>query len=371
MCAIKLDLEKRYWIALNFILSENPSTARVVTRHFPSPEEVFRSSKKDLQALGLEVKIADALTSQTLLDRADRERDRLEKTGFSIITLKDKDYPQQLREIFDPPLVLYYAGKMDTLKKPAVSIIGSRKPTPYGRAVAERLARDLSARGLVIVSGMARGIDSIAHWGALREGETVSVLGSGLDVVYPKENKALFEKIAENGIVLSEYPLKSAPLKYHFPNRNRIIGGLSTGVVVVEGTRRSGSLITARLALEMNREVMAVPGNVTSELSGGTNRLIKDGAKLVEDWKDVVEELPVPVKDNILSKEKKESRELPPLSKEEKRIYQLLSLDTLVSVDELVEQSDLSVSEILCLLLSLELKDLVDQRPGKLYQRKL
>jgi DNA processing protein len=205
----------------------------------------------------------------------------------------------------------------------------------------------------------------------LKGGKTIAVLGSGLERVYPKENRPLFEKIMESGIVLSEYSLKAPPLKYHFPSRNRIISGLSIGVVVVEGTRRSGSLITARLALEENREVMAVPGNITSELSQGTNWLIKGGAKLVNDWKDVVEEFPSPLKEKILSKEKKKRREPPSLRGEEKKIYDLLLPDTLTSVDELVEQSNLSVSEILVVLLGLELKDLVAQRPGKFYQRKL
>ena len=334
-------------------------------------EDVFRSSKRELLALGLEEEIAESLLSQDLLDRADQEMKRLEKTGFSVLTILDDGYPACLREIFDPPLVLYYAGKMDVLNKPAVSIVGARRPTPYGRAVAERLAQDLSTKGLAIVSGMARGIDSIAHWGALKEGQTIAVLGSGLQWIYPKENKPLFEKIIENGLVLSEYSLKTPPLKYHFPKRNRIIGGLSLGVVVVEGTKKSGSLITARLALEEGREVMAVPGNITSGLSEGPNRLIKEGAKIVESWIDVVEELPLPVKEKILSAEKKAVKELPPLSKEEKGIYELLSPDSLVSVDELVEQANLSVSEVLTLLLGLEFKDLVDQRPGKFYQRKL
>jgi DNA processing protein len=368
---LKLEQEQKYWIALNFVLSESLRSARIITQNFPSVEDVFRSSKTDLRSLGLEEEIVDALSSQDLLDRADREIGRLEKTGFSVLTIRDKHFPKCLREIFDPPLVLYYAGKMDTLSKPAVSIVGARKPSPYGRAVAERLAHDLSANGLVVVSGMARGIDSIAHWGALKGGDTIAVLGSGLEKIYPKENRPLFEKIIENGLVLSEYSLEAPPLKYHFPNRNRIISGLSIGVVVVEGTKKSGSLITAKLALEANREVMAVPGNITSELSGGTNWLIKEGAKLVDDWKDVVEEFPPQLKEGILTKEKKKRRESPSLSEEENRIYGLLFPDSLTSVDELVEQGNLSVSEVLSILLSLEIKDLVTRRPGKFYQRKL
>ena len=321
--------------------------------------------------MGLDKDIADALSSPDLLEKASGEIDRLKKRGYSVLTIADEQYPMQLREIFDPPLVLYYAGKIDALMEPSVSIVGSRKPTPYGRAVAERLAYDLSAKGLVVISGLARGIDSISHWGALRGGKTIAVLGSGLETIYPKENRPLFEKIIENGLVLSEYSLKAPPLKYHFPCRNRIISGLSMGVVVVEGSKRSGSLITARLALEENREVMAVPGNITSEMSQGTNWLLQGGAKLVNDWKDVVEEFPSPLKEEILSKEKTKRREPPSLNKEEKKIYDLLLPDKLTSVDALVDQSNLSVSEILSILLNLEIKDLVTQRPGKFYQRKL
>lgn len=334
-------------------------------------EDVFRSTKNELCAVGLEKDIAEALSSSDLLEQACKEIARLDRMGYSALTIEDKRYPKYLREIFDPPLVLYYAGKIETLSEPSVSIVGARRPTPYGTAVAERLARDLSEKGLVIVSGLAHGIDSVAHWGALKGGKTVAVLGSGLERIYPRENRALFEKIVDDGVVLSEYPLKAAPLKYHFPSRNRIIGGLSIGVIVIEGTRRSGSLITARLALEENREVMAVPGNITSDLSLGPNWLIKGGAKLVNDWKDVVEEFPSPLKEEILSKENKKQKKPPSLSREEKEIYDSLSHDTLMSVDDLVERSNFSVSEILGILLSLELKDLVAQRPGKFYLRKL
>ena len=334
-------------------------------------EDVFRSTKNELCAVGLEKDIAEALSSSDLLEQACKEIARLDRMGYSALTIEDKRYPKYLREIFDPPLVLYYAGKIETLSEPSVSIVGARRPTPYGTAVAERLARDLSEKGLVIVSGLAHGIDSVAHWGALKGGKTVAVLGSGLERIYPRENRALFEKIVDDGVVLSEYPLKAAPLKYHFPSRNRIIGGLSIGVIVIEGTRRSGSLITARLALEENREVMAVPGNITSDLSLGPNWLIKGGAKLVNDWKDVVEEFPSPLKEEILSKENKKQKKPPSLSREEKEIYDSLSHDTLMSVDDLVERSNFSVSEILGILLSLEFKDLVAQRPGKFYLRKL
>lgn len=353
------------------VVSDSLRSAALITQNFSSIRDVFESSKKDLTAVGLEEKKAEALGSPNLLSKADLEVKRLDKKGYYVLTKEDKRYPEYLREIFDPPLVLYCAGRAEVLDVPAVSMVGARKPTPYGRAVAERLAEDLASRGLVVVSGLARGIDSIAHWGALKGGKTIAVLGSGLNRIYPKENRHLFEKIVDDGIVLSEYPLESPPLGYHFPLRNRIISGLSLASVVIEATRKSGSLITARLALEQNREVMAVPGSITSGLSWGTNWLIKNGAKLVEDWRDVVEELPLSLRERILSIEEKERKKAPSLNPEEKKVYNELETDTLTSIDELVERCHLSVSEVLSVLLSLELKDLITQRPGKFFQRKL
>lgn len=366
-----MEEDLKYWIALNLVVADSLRSVKLVTQRFSSIRDIFKSSKKDLVAIGLEEKKAEALCSSNLLVRASREIERLDRKGYYLLTKEDKRYPEYLREIFDPPLVLYCAGKAEVLNGSAVSVVGARKPSPYGRAVAEKLANDLSSRDLAIVSGLARGIDSIAHWGALKGGKTIAVLGSGLEKIYPRENYHLFEKIVDNGMVLSEFPLDSPPLGYHFPLRNRIISGLSLATVVVEATRKSGSLITARLALEQNREVMAVPGSITSDLSLGTNWLIKNGAKLVEDWRDVVEELPLPLREVILSKEKKERKKPPSLNPDEKKIYDELETDTLTSIDELVERCRLSVSEVLSILLSLELKDLITQMPGKFFQRKL
>jgi DNA processing protein len=361
----------KYWVAINSVTSESLRSQRLLARHFGEIRDVFRSRKKDLVDIGLDEDKAEALLAPGLLQKAEKEISWLESKGFFILTVKDREYPEYLREIFDPPLVLYGAGSKKILGQASVSIVGARKPSPYGRAIAERLSQDLASRGLVVVSGLARGIDSMSHWGALKEGRTVAVLGSGLDVLYPRENRDLFQKILEKGAVITEYPRKSPPLGFHFPLRNRIISGLSRALIVIEATKRSGSLISARLALEQNREVMAVPGNITSSLSQGTNWLIKGGAKLVEDWKDVAEELSSPLREQILSQTEKPGEKALPLSPEEKRVYNLLVPDALKSVDELVEESRLSVSEVLSLLLSLELKDLVTQRPGKFYQRKM
>lgn len=365
-----MEDHRKYWIALNLVLAANIRAIKKIVDNFPQILDAFKAPREDLIALGLDEKEAQTLTSSKILDQAQGEIEKLKRKKFSILTLEDKEYPEYLREVFDPPIVLYCAGKVETLKGPAVAIVGARKPSPYGRAVAERIAHDLASRGIVVVSGLARGVDSIAHWGAVRGGKTVAVLGSGLENIYPKENRKLFEKITETGAVVTEFPRNTPPLGFHFPIRNRIIAGLSLALVVVEATQRSGSLISARLALEQNREVMAVPGNITSELSQGTNWLIKTGAKPVGNWEDVAEELPPPLKEKLLSQKSGREEKPPSMSPSESKIFELLSPDSLTHIDELVEQSNLSVSEILSILLQLEIKELALQRPGKYYQRR-
>jgi len=367
---VTVDENLRCRVALNLILAETPGPAQKISRAIPNPADVLRTSVSELTAIGLSLKKAKTIASPEILDRADKEIRRAEAKGITILTPEDDRYPDLLREVFDPPFVLYCAGKVEALQGPAVAIVGARKSSAYGRAVGERLAQDLSMRGLVVVSGMARGIDSIAHWGALKGGRTVAVLGSGLDVVYPRENKMLFGKILQEGAVISEYPFGAPPLGRHFPLRNRIISGLVLALVVVEAAERSGSLISARLALEQNREVMAVPGNITSELSTGTNLLIKMGAKPVSGWEDVAEELPSSLRENVLESHPATPETAPDLSPEEKKIYRLMPSDSLIHVDELVIKSDYSVSEVLSFLLSLELKGLVVQSPGKYFRRK-
>lgn len=359
------------WVALNLVLSDSLRSAQKVVARFPALEMIFRATSEELQSMGMEKEKASALTSGALFSRAAETLSWLEHKRYFVLTIDDSGYPDALREIFDPPLVLYGAGRPEVLREPSIAVVGARRPTPYGRAVGEKLARDLGARGLIIVSGLARGIDSIAHWGALEAGRTVAVLGSGLDDIYPPENKGLFRKIAETGAVITEFPPRMPPLGFHFPLRNRIISGLSLATLVVEATRQSGSLITARLALEQNRDVMAVPGCLTSDLSRGTNWLLKSGAKLVESWEDVVEELPSPLRESLLAPRAEEKREVPAMSPEEKKVFDCLSATTLTHIDELVEAADSSVSEMLGLLLSLEIKGLVRQAPGKHFQRSL
>ncbi len=364
-------LKELYWVALNLVFSEKASRMKKVTEQFPAVSSVFTARREELLSLGLDEAEVDALSSPGLLDRAQKEIDRARKKGYSLLTFEDVEYPAYLREIFDPPGVLYWAGRLEALQGPAVAIVGTRRPSPYGRAVAGKLAEDLASRGVVIVSGLALGIDSIAHWGALKTGRTVAVLGSGLDNMYPKQNRKLSQKIAERGAVVSEFPLDAPPLAFHFPLRNRIISGLAQAVIVVEAAVKSGSLITAQMALDQNREVMAVPGNVTSELSRGTNGLIKAGAKLVTDWEDVAEELPSPLREKLLAQTTGKTQPLPLMTEREAGVYRLLKADELTHIDALLETTACSVSELLALLLSLEIKGLIVQSPGKYFQRRM
>jgi len=344
-----------------------------MARAFPDIEKALEAGERELLALGLEKEIVEKFVSGEALELAHKLEDRLIKNNFWVILRDDPDYPSLLREISYAPFVLFGAGRKEVLNQPAVAIVGTRRPSPYGRSMAERLAEDLAGLGLVIVSGLARGIDSLAHEAALRSGLTVAVLGSGLEKIYPPENRGLFKRIIAAGAVISEYPPDDPPLAHHFPWRNRLISGLSLATIVVEASAQSGSLITARLALDQNREVMAVPGRVGSELSQGTNGLIKAGARLIESWQDVVVELPSPVRDAILLKEKAERNGsiAAVQDEEEKLVMSCLSTEEIRTLDEIVFRSGKSAAEILGILLRLELKGLVLSFPGPAYQRRV
>jgi DNA processing protein len=299
------------------------------------------------------------------------------------LILDDGSYPALLREIADPPITLYVRGDWQAcLDQPCVGVIGSRMCSTYGENASEMLSRDLAARGITVVSGLARGIDAAAHKGALQaKGRTVAVMGTGIDGVYPKENTRLLREMLENGgCLVSQFPLGTPPLKDNFPYRNRIISGLSLGVLIVEASERSGSLITARLAAEQNREVMAVPGNITSSNSYGTNYLIKAGAKLVQQWQDVVAELPSEIAARILPpkiEEKKNGysaqQELIPadLNENEKKVWSLLTADEAEHIDVLLERSGLSFGDLNSVLVGLDIKDMIRVLPGKHYARRL
>jgi DNA processing protein len=360
------------WLALSLLFYGPGAATRRVLARFPAVTEVFRAAPADFEGLRLEARNVEAIVSGRALDRARGELEKIEGKAYTLLTLDHPGYPGYLREIFDPPFVLYCEGDPEALENPAVAVVGARRPTPYGRAVAEKLAGDLAGRGCVVVSGLAAGIDACAHRGALKKGRTVAVLGSGLDVPYPWENRGLHREIARHGAVVSELPLGTPPLAENFPVRNRIISGLALGLVVVEAARRSGSLISAKLALSQDREVMAVPGNVTSPLSEGPIGLIRDGARPVASWEDVADALPSPWRENLLAQgDAKEENSAASLSPDERWLLDELPVDAALPIDELAERTGLSVSSLLALLLGLELKGAVIQHPGKEFQRRM
>lgn len=303
----------------------------------------------------------------------DRELDLVKKDRVRIITLKDKDYPRNLKNIYDPPMVLYVKGNLSGEDNQAVAIVGSRRASFYGIFCAEKFSRELAELGITVVSGMARGIDAASHRAALRaQGRTIAVLGSGLNNIYPPENKDLFNEIADNGAVISEFPMQTKPLAYNFPRRNRIISGLSLGVVVVEAARNSGALITAHSALEQGREVFAVPGKVDSANSKGVNELIKQGAKLTGDIKDILEEINIKLKENFAIKEKSSVKtiEIDPrkLSAEEILLLRLIDKSPRY-IDEIISESRLQINKVLSGLMRLEMLHIIKQLPGKLFTK--
>src|SRR5580658_875596 len=285
--------EELYWLALKLVPGLGTRTSNKLLDRFRSPQAIFRASRTELEGAGLSGAVAQSVASGCTFDDAAAQQTKMTEAGAVLITIGDARYPQPLREIFDPPILLFARGRVELLQSFTLAVVGTRRPTPYGLAVAERLSADLTHAGLAIASGMARGIDTAAHRGALvAGGDTIAVLGCGADVVYPSENKKLAAEIVAKGLIISEFPMQSVAFPQNFPIRNRIISGISIGVLVVEGAQYSGSAITAKLALDQGREVFAVPGNITSKMSWGPNLLIKQGAKLVQDWNDVVVDLP-------------------------------------------------------------------------------
>jgi DNA processing protein len=369
----------RDWIALSFVIGVGSRTAALLIDRFGSPASVFEASAHALESAGLKRETIDAIKSAEPREKAVREIDALGKLGGQVLTLTDERYPTLLRETYDPPIVIYCLGDLATaFSQPAVAIVGSRRCSTYGRNVAEKLSRELAERGVTIISGLARGIDSAAHRGALDgRGLTVAVMGTGLDAVYPKENQKLAARIVEQGALVTEFPLATPPVSQNFPFRNRVISGLALGVMVVEGAERSGSLITARLAYEQGRDVFAVPGNVTSAKSFGPNYLIKDGAKLVQTWRDVIEEFPAESKAKILAAERGDQRiekvrvDEVELSESQRRVFKMLNTDQPVHIDQLIARAGLSSGELMGALLQLEMLDRIRQLPGKTFVRRM
>jgi DNA processing protein len=365
------------WLALTLTSGLGPIRAKRLIDFFGNVEKIFQASLTELEGAGLSAAAAQSIAVGHSIELAQDELAKAAAAGIKCVTLDDAEYPPRLRQIYDPPLVLYVRGNVEALARPGIAVIGTRHPTPYGIGMAERLACDLAARNVAILSGLARGVDTAAHRGAVSaKGKTVAVFGTGVDNVYPKENSRLADQIISmGGALISEFPLGTFAAPQNFPIRNRIISGMSFGVLVVEAAEYSGTRITARCALEQNREVFAVPGNVTNKNSWGPNTLIKQGARLVATWEDVWEELPADVRLTLVPEEGAESQtgqtaslfEEPSLSPHEKKIYRVLKADEAMHLDEIIEklEPELSSSEIFAALFELELAGKVKQLPGK------
>ena len=379
-----------HWLALRMTPGIGTRTAVRLIQQFRIPQGIFRASITELEAAGLPPNLARSVASGCAFDDAVTQQQKLAETGAVLIPYTDARYPARLKEIYDPPPLLYARGRTELLDSLMLGIVGTRRPTSYGTTAATRLARDLSTAGLVISSGMARGIDTSAHKAVLEAGgDTVAVFGCGVDELYPTENRKLAEELSQKGLILSEFPMGAPPYPQNFPVRNRIISGLSVGVLIVEGGEYSGSAITAKLAAEQNREVFAVPGNITSKMSWGPNLLIKQGAKLVQEWNDVVVELKPEDRRRLVDRCRKqlnlseiEAAESDPptgTSVTTERgsfpggptgaaIMRLLKPDEPTPLDTLVDALEQrSPSDILAALFDLELSGLIRQLPGKAF----
>jgi len=368
------------WLGLTLTEGLGPTRSRRLVEHFGGIIGIFRASLTELEAAGLRAVSAQAIFTGKALDLAQQEMAKVSDAkldgGVTVMGLDDLRYPPSLKQIYDPPLVLYVRGSVEVLSQPGIAVVGTRHPTPYGVGMAERLSCDLANQGLVIFSGLARGVDTAAHRGVINaEKQTVGVMGTGVDEIYPRENKRLAEQILSmGGALISEFGIETPPTPQNFPIRNRIISGISVGVLVVEAAEYSGTRITARCALEQSREVFAVPGNVTNKNAWGPNTLIKQGAKLVATWEDVWEELPTDIRTKLAPTPSESSAvttaslfkdaELPP---HEKKLLSVLKADESTQIDELVEklENEVSPSEIFAALFELELSGKVKQLPGK------
>jgi DNA processing protein len=386
MTAAAIDPDEQlHWLALRLVSGLGARGALRLLEQFGLPQAVFRASRRELEDAGLSGAVAQSISSGCAFEEAVEQQRKMREAGADLIPLRDPRYPPLLREIYDPPIVLFARGQVELLQAPMLAVVGTRRPTPYGTAVAERLAADLAAAGLVVVSGMARGIDTASHRGALGAGgETVAVFGCGADVIYPAENRGLAAQIAREGLIVSEFPMGTPGQPQNFPVRNRIISGMSLGVLVVEGAQYSGSAITARLAMEQGRDVFAVPGNITSKMSWGPNLLIKQGAKLVQEAGDVLVELPaaerrrlaerlqsrlptaeIPTADGT-SAARQASLPLEPPGELARAVLGLCRVDVATHLDELLDKLErYSSSEVIAALFELEMAGLIRQLPGK------
>lgn len=377
------DEDKLAWLALVLAPGLGPRRILDAMKEVDAPSRIFSLTLTELEGLRLPAAAAQFIFDGKARKAAEEEWTRVLAQGATVMTIGCEEYPERLREIYDPPPVLWVRGALGLLTRPSIAVVGTRHPSPYGSGVAEMLARDLAARRMLIVSGMARGIDTCAHKGALAARmPTVAVWGTGIDVVYPKENKKLAEEIlATGGAIVSEVPMGTFPAPQNFPRRNRILSGLSVGVLVVEASENSGTRVTARCAAEQNCDLYAVPGNVTSKNSWTPNTLIKQGAKLVATWEDVWEDLPSQVRleleseAGIASKPEAAASLLPEpiLRPHEAMVLEVLRSDESLQMDEILEslETQLTSSEVFTALFELEITGRIRQLPGKNYVRTL
>jgi len=352
----------RYWIGLSLVPDVGPITAKQLICRAGTPEHIFSLDMHSLLSLqGMTRTHAEKIVNFSGWDDVEKQVRAMEQKGISVVCYGAPGYPQVLQEIPDAPVVIYIKGSYQPDDRFGIAVVGSRTYSPYGEAVTQRISGELAASGLTVISGMARGIDTFAHRSALASGgRTIAVLGSGIDVCYPSENRRLLEKISDSGCVMSEFPPGTPPNRENFPRRNRLISGLSLGVLVVEAAAGSGSLITAEIALEQNREVFAVPGNITAKTSAGTNLLIRQGAKMVLSTGDIIEELAPMLKGFIRDEIKRNVA----LSPEEQELCSCLTGEP-KHIDILAREAGLPVHRILDILLSLELKGVIRQSDGK------
>lgn len=367
------------WLALVLTPGLGPRRILQAVETVGSAEALIHCSLTELEALRLPAEAVQFLGLGHGFTAAEQELAQAQAAGVGFVVYSEAAYPERLREIYDPPPVLWVRGDAGLLLRPSIAVVGTRQPTPYGAGMAEMLSRDLAANGLIIVSGMARGVDTVAHKGALEAGKpTVAIWGTGVDVIYPKENKSLAEKIiATGGAIISELPLGTFPAPQNFPRRNRILSGISVGVLVVEGGEFSGTRVTARCALEQNREVFAVPGNVTNKQAWGPNTLIKQGAKLTATWEDVWDDLPTDVRVELADLSIVASPE--PVtaslfndkaaSSAEEALLRVLRHDEALQMEEILDKMEgaLTSSEVFTALFELELAGRIRQFPGKNY----
>ncbi len=369
-------MEKRdALIQLNLIPGVGSITIRRLLDFFHDPSAVFTADPALLREAGgrsLVQRVIDSISQCASGTEAQNEQELAHERGIHITTFCDSDYPACLKNIPDPPPVLYIKGNLIQEDSVAVAIVGTRKTTPYGVLVAQRFSKELAAAGMTIVSGLAEGIDAAAHAGALEAGgRTVAVVGHGLNHLYPPVHRELAEKIARQGAVISEFPINFPPLRENFPRRNRIIAGLSLGVLVVEAPRQSGALITAREALEQGRDVFAVPGPITSVNSRGVHQLIKEGARLVDEPYEILQELSLPLKEQVTqwSSRVEKSPVIASLSSEETSVFEAIPSGGSAFVDTLVASTEMKTSQLLRLLTGLEIKGVIKQIPGQGYSR--